>query len=290
MSSELVEKLGTGEKMRKPFIYIASLRRTGSTLLSELLSNPPYSFIFREPGIIRGKFKVKHPEFTNLLEYGIDLYVLRENFLKLPFETRVDFFKQSMLTGLLSSISQIGIKEIHHENWESLFNTFPNMKVVLTGRDPRDIYISAYYRNLERQKRGREPLTLRGNTSFTPENVAQDLVYEFNHQVAISKQLLCLKVKYEELCAQPGIIIAKIKQFVDDDNLSIGKIGIYSPYNRRVHGDRITTKQLGRWQTEANLKLVKEAHQVFELMKTYCEFWGYDAEGGKLESKGNYVK
>ncbi len=44
---------------RYPFIYIAGMRRTGTTLLSELLTSSPYSFIFREPHIGKNTFRVK---------------------------------------------------------------------------------------------------------------------------------------------------------------------------------------------------------------------------------------
>jgi hypothetical protein len=40
------------------------------------------------------------------------------------------------------AVCQVGIKEIYHEHWQRLFEVIPNIKVIITCRDPRDIYIS----------------------------------------------------------------------------------------------------------------------------------------------------
>ena len=47
---------------------------------------------------------------------------------------------------LASYVSQVGVKEIHHDGWRKYIQYFPEMKILLTGRDPRDIYISLFYR------------------------------------------------------------------------------------------------------------------------------------------------
>ena len=54
--------------MTKPLIYIASLRRTGSTVLSEALTSLPHSFIFREPYLSGGEFRVQDEDATTFLQ------------------------------------------------------------------------------------------------------------------------------------------------------------------------------------------------------------------------------
>lgn len=43
----------------KPFIYIAAFVRSGSTLLQEMLTYLPYSYIFHEPSFHRKKIQNK---------------------------------------------------------------------------------------------------------------------------------------------------------------------------------------------------------------------------------------
>jgi hypothetical protein len=60
-------------RRERPFVFIASLRRTGSTVLSEALTELPYSFIFREPRLDMNWFNLKPSDAAQLKELGIDL-------------------------------------------------------------------------------------------------------------------------------------------------------------------------------------------------------------------------
>ncbi|MBD3307301.1 sulfotransferase [candidate division KSB3 bacterium] len=266
--------------MKKPFIYIAALRRTGSTLLSELLSVSPQSFIFREPGVARGNLNVKQPEADELLKYGIDLPLLRQQFLTRSPQDQIAFFKHTLQSGPFASFSQVGIKEIRHSGWERLSQAFPDMRVILTGRDPRDLYLSLHAMALRRQQPGKKPLKLKGvrGAPVTPEHVAQDLLHEFQHQLAMFEQLPCLLIKYETLCTQPDDTIARIKKFIGHEALPSGRSGQYSWYNRQFYGDRITAARVSAWQRETDSELVQAARQTFELMPAYCDFWEYESE------------
>ena len=57
----------------RAFIYIAALRRSGSTVLAEALTSLPYSFIFREPPLGRDRINFKESEIVELAEHEIDL-------------------------------------------------------------------------------------------------------------------------------------------------------------------------------------------------------------------------
>jgi len=48
--------------MEKPFIYIAALPRSGSTVLSEFLTQLPQAFIFHEPRFASGEAAFKNYE------------------------------------------------------------------------------------------------------------------------------------------------------------------------------------------------------------------------------------
>ena len=44
----------------------------------------------------------------------------------------------------LIGVEQLGIKEIRSKGWENVVACEPNIKFIINGRDPRDIYISYY--------------------------------------------------------------------------------------------------------------------------------------------------
>ena len=164
----------------RPFIYIASLRRTGSTVLSEALTLFPYCFILREPRFGENRFAIKPGDLERFANYGIDIIGMKKRWLDNKRGSFIEAFKYELVPQLSSCLIQIGVKEIRHEGWREWFHHFPEMRILLTGRDPRDIYISLYYR----VKSGK------GNWSgeYSPESVAEDLKKEFKRQIEMFKE------------------------------------------------------------------------------------------------------
>ncbi|PID56921.1 sulfotransferase [candidate division KSB3 bacterium] len=265
--------------MRKlPFIYIAGLRRTGTTVLSEALTLAPYSWIFREPQLSNRRIFIPKESDKKFFSYrGVDLNVFQEKISAIRYGSRTTYFRNVVLPKLLKLFFQIGIKEIHHRYWKNLYNAFPKMKVILTGRDPRDIYISLYYRNKSRK----QPVKLDG--PFCPEIVAENLLQEFQYQKEMYtfKKLDCLKVRYEDFCTNQNIVYARIKKFVDSPIPDIGMIGWFNSKNPKriteykLHRDAITRKKVCFWRSIFEPKLVEASQTVFELLSEYCEFWHY---------------
>lgn len=256
----------------KPFIYIASLIRTGSTVLSEALTLLPYSFIFLEPNLGKDRFSIKKRDAGMFLKHGIDLEAFKKNWSENKQKYIIESFKRELMPHLASCVSQIGVKEIHHDGWRKYRQHFPEMKFLLTGRDPRDIYISLYYR----MKSGK------GNFPgiFCPEAVANDLNQEFQRQIEMDKENDCLKIRYEDLCTNEKIF-DKILSFVESEIPAIGAVGNFNALNPKrqdeyeLHGGHITTKRVNRRHHEPDKNLVMEAQRTFDLMPEYCKFWDY---------------
>lgn len=264
--------------MQRPFIYIAGLRRSGSTVLSEALTLLPHSFIFREPRVAENRFSVHASDVELFLHHGIDL---------VDFERRwwskrkliPEAFKSELIPQLLPLVGQIGVKEIRHDRWRRLLRLFPDMKILLTARDPRDIYLSLY----DKVKHGN--VTWSGIFSaegvFCPEAVADGLNDEFRQQLAMYESADCLKVRYEDFCAQPAVF-ERVKAFVGSAIGSVGEIGAFNAANPlrvgeyELHGNNITQRRIRRWKDEIDEKLLAEAQRAFDLMPEYCEFWQYE--------------
>lgn len=273
-----------GEGLEKPFIYIASLRRTGSTVLAEALTSFPTSFVFREPELCQGRFNLRPGDASLFARFDVDLPAFQRRYAgrtisrairsrvagRLP--SLVAPFKSEVLQKLRSVVSQVGVKEIRHLGWESYLEHFPETRIVLTGRDPRDIYISLHHR--VRQGKG----TWRG--ALTPKAVAEDLLAEFQHQVDMAERTQSMRVKYEDLCVDPGVI-ERVRRFVESPLSDVGVIGGFSatnPHRREeydLHADRITDQRVRRWASETDSALLRAANEVFARMGNYRDFWEY---------------
>jgi hypothetical protein len=69
----------------RPFIYIAALMRTGSTVLSEALTQLPYAFVFREPHLGKNDFRLKQDDIARFGQKGQKLTAFTR--LRLPLPT-----------------------------------------------------------------------------------------------------------------------------------------------------------------------------------------------------------
>jgi hypothetical protein len=101
-------------------------------------------------------------------------------------------FKKEVVPKLAPHVAQLGVKEAGHVGWRRYREVFPEMKVVLTARDPRDIYLSMYWR----VKKG----IATWSGPFRPESVATALNAEFGRQLEMVRKLDCFKARYEDIC------------------------------------------------------------------------------------------
>ncbi|MCK4911330.1 MAG: sulfotransferase [Thermodesulfovibrionales bacterium] len=266
----------------KPFIYISAIRRTGSSVLSRALSLHPYSIVFQEPKLARGKFKLPGRVDASLKENNVSLAPLvqemngiRRRGLFWTKQKAVLFFRDKVVPEILMSYRQVGIKEIRNAGWETVFKAFPGMKVIVTARDPRDIYISLH------NKKYIDGKDVKVKGGFSPENIAKDLMDEFVHQKAIMAACEHIKVRYEDFCTDPGLF-EEVKRFTGNEIPGVGEIGRMNPHHRKVHEGKITDKRIRRWANEQNPDIAMDAQRVFDLLPEYASFWGYDREKGSL--------
>ncbi len=223
----------SGNKL--PSIYIGALRRSGSTLLTGLLTSLPHSFVFPEPLLARNGFRVHDIAAKMLAPYGIDLRAFQRRWCRFRRPFIMGAFKYELLPQLARHVLQIGVKEVSHEHWRKYLYHFPDMKVLLTVRDPRDIYISVHYR----RKKG---IAL-WSSEYTPGAFAQALNKQFRMQVEMSEATNCLKIKYEDLCTNDAVY-EQVKSFTCSPIPDTGKAGGYLAGNPRrrdefdLHGGR----------------------------------------------------
>jgi len=250
--------------MTYPFVYISSLIRSGSTLIQELLTSPPHSFIFHEPELLNNKFITNKKHLKLFLDHGIDINNIMKN-------GGLSKFKKDVLPLLQKHVKQIGVKEVRNTNWKRYVDNFSNIRIVLTGRDPRDLYISIFYWKNKS-----------GKLNKLSKKTINNLKNQMNIQQEIFNNGNVIKVKYEELCTNQNLIISEIKRFIDSPISEVGEIGGFlSNVPRRIneynkHGNIITKRSVARWKKDKNKRLIQLSNDFFESVPDYCNFWGYE--------------
>lgn len=260
--------------LSRPFVYVGALRRTGSTLLAELLTSLPDSLVFHEPELGENRFRVDARLIERLRGMGIDLEAFRRRWGGRARFLSMGAFKHELLPELAAKIGQVGVKEVANDHWRRYAYHFPEMKTLLTARDPRDVYLSIHQRRLEGKASW--------SGEFTPAAVAAELDGQFRYQVELFESTDSLKVRYEDLCTDDGTY-ERVKAFVGSSIPRAGAIGghLAATPNRQeemaLHGGEVTARRVNRWREEVDEGLRKEAQRTLELMPEYCRFWGYEA-------------
>ena len=147
------------------------------------------------------------------------------------------------------------------------------MRVILLGRDPRDIYLSM----LDRRRKGVG--NLKGET-LTPQRAAELLLPEFEYQRAMADALPTLTLTYERLCTDPDVF-ESIRAHCDSPLERPGDAGRFNEANPQrqdeaaIHAGAVTKKRIARWRTIDDPETERDCAEVFERMQTYADFWGY---------------
>lgn len=253
-------------KTTKPFIYIAGLQRTGSTLIQELLTEKGKCFFFHEPWFGSGLFENHKTSIEMLNEWGLNGEAILNPNMSLPV----------MLLGLSKVVPQIGIKEIRHQGWEMYLNIFDDIRWIVLVREPRDIYVSSHY-FLQRTNvwKPRFP-------PFSPKGLFKELQPDIERQIEICEtQPHVMRVKYEEFTVDSSFL-GLVSDFAGKDGIpSIERVGDFhkrlgrGEYERELHNGTITNKQINRWERETDIELISNFNEFYELMKDYREYWGY---------------
>lgn len=252
-------------KTSHPFIYICSVLRTGSTLVQELLTHAPESLIFHEP-----RFAVK--AFQNQ-EVSGEMLVKEYGFTKpeMSYSSISRFLYE-----ITRKIPQVGVKEIRNANWLMYLNLFDDIRFVLTGRNPRDIYISCF-KQLQRSDHWKPAYP-----PLSPLGLFREVIPEIEAQNGIlGMGLDIFKVRYEDLVGETDAVASDLLRFCGSP---LEHAGIPGDFHQRIergryeiekHGHAVTDSSVGLYSKERDVRLLKDAEDFYRLMWEYNKVWGY---------------
>lgn len=280
--------------MSRPFVYIAGLIRTGSTVLSEALSEEGRAMIVREPRLGTNRIVFRDADRRQLEAYGLE----PDSVLSWPRRVMAGMralgmgghpsggagvghfsgyaaraFRDHIVCPLLNNVDQVGIKEVRHDGWEHVVDAFPDTSCVAIGRDPRDMFLSHRTRVMKK-----------GNQVPTPAAFAEEIDRQFRLQSALAEATTALLVRYEDLCLDP-LVLGRIRAHVQSPVEGDGEVGTFTSsqalrrHEAALHGSSLSDRRVARWAREVDEEALAAAHEVFDLLTSYTSYWGYTREG-----------
>lgn len=255
--------------MSAEFVLIAGAPRSGSTLVSDSLTEWPNSFIHVEPGLTWGRLNcrglnVGEPWAASLAAPSAAASVIP------PGVDPIDHYVNEVLP--LMPPAQIGVKEVAFRRFRHrrLLRGVGASKVVVTVRDPRDTWVSLG----ELGRRLDAP-----NWSFRGldlEAIAARFTIIYRHLAELADDG-ALVVRYEDLCTDVGMVDS-IRRFVgsaaqhQEFGSWIGHFGRSWETDR--HGTGIGSSAIGRWASEPD-SVQRDALRFSELVAAEVARFGY---------------
>lgn len=270
----------------RPFVLILGMMRTGTTLLQELFTSPGESFILHEPWM----------HHRLLLNREINGKVLRRDFgvnQLLPDSVMPEL--GWYVDKLREQIPQVGSKEVRMLLWENYLKIVPDLKVILIGRDPRDIYRSCAGR-LERDTawKPRHP-------PFNPGNLLRETNPDINAHWKILKVLeensdRVFPIVYEDLCQDTETVYSAAKEFVESPITGTGGVGCWhsvlprGKYEGQLHGDQVSSRSVQGWKKlPSESSVSKDVKKFWGLCLPYRELWKRFSKETKYQRREDAV-
>jgi len=259
------------KKYDKPFIYISAMPRSGSTMLSGLLTIPKASIILSEPGFQRGLFhnleqfrEIPNSNIETLSKYKGDEKKL------------VNRFYKKVMPSLLKEYPIVGVKECFMQNWKIYENSFDDVRYIILARDPRDVFLSLH--DYGRYAEWHKKLWMEKGIQYIAD--IHNQIWEEQKSIIATRK--CFLVKYEDLCIGK-VNLDEIKFFLGINNSELGGVdSILKNYQWRQweikkHGKDITKNSVYRWKNlDSNSELLDCSMLFGNMMKDYIEYWGYE--------------
>ncbi len=268
---------------RRMDIAIMGLMRSGSTLLSDLLTLRGECLILSEPNILgRWSPTVVERMHRLALNFGLDPgpAVPREK----DWPSYGAYFDKIMLPQL-ERLPRWGTKYVDLVDWRPTIGHYRPQRLILTVRDIRDVAISSIDRIARLQ------LAFYGRRFLRDEAwVLSHLAFNV-HELMALRELPHLLVRYEDMASDPSMR-QRIADFVGVQQLSerrenLAAGGMARQWELAKHGDGISTRSVGRYREEPWGPVKALAERVWRLLPEYSETFGYELPSPETWIRGH---
>ena len=264
-------------------IAIMGLMRTGSTLVTDMLSQRGRSLILSEPNIL-GMWSPNTVERIHklALNNGLDPGAEMPTPEQWP---RYQNYFDAVLLPQLARLPLWGVKYVDLTDWRLTFERYPPRRMILTVRDLRDVVISAIDRigHLRLAFYGRRHMR---DEAWVMANIAYNV-----HELMALRQRPHLLARYEDVVKDPGLR-QRIVEYAGLDSAAgtrenLEAAGFVRQWEMNKHGGAVTTKSVGRYASEPPGPVKALAERVWRLLPEYSEAFGFEVPPSETWIRGH---
>jgi hypothetical protein len=256
-------------------VAVMGLMRTGTTLVSDLLTVRGKSLVFSEPDLFSAYDRVLCGRMRQLArDAGLDTPE------ELPpagaFERNIDHF-DATFGEALGRLDFWGYKYVNPAGWRRLFQLYRPRKLILCVRDLRAVTVSA----LELCNRMR--LVFHDGTHRRDEAWVFTRICYTVHEMMAMRAHPHLVLRYEDLVSDPATL-DRLREYVGLEELGKDRFNLMierasrSQWEMRKHGStgEISDKALDRFEKEPDGPVRNMAERIWRLLGEYNVAFGYD--------------
>ena len=253
-------------------VAVYGLPRSGTTLISDLLTVPGRSIVMSEPDL----YKMWNRNIAKRLHalagsVGIELDGIPEPD---SWDGLYANYIRRVLAPRFSALDSWGMKFVDFSDWRRQFAEFPPAKLVLCLRDLRDVVLSGVDRI------ARMPLVFRSAGTRRDEAwVLCALAYNVWELMAM-RQHPHFAIRYEDV-ATTGAPLDALAAYVglpglDPTRNNLAAAGWHRRWEVEKHGDGISAASVARFDREPHGPIRALAERLWRLIPEYGEAFGYD--------------
>ncbi len=254
-------------------VAVYGLPRSGTTLISDLLTVPGHALVISEPDMYKAwNANIARRVHALAGSVGIDLPGGIPQ--SADWNGAYSNYIRDMLAPRLASFDLWGIKCVDFSDWRRTFADFPPGKLVLCLRDLRDTLLSGIDRI------SRMPLVFRSS------GTRRDEAWVFSALAYNVWELMAMRarphyaVRYEAVAGDPAVLDGLARyvglERLDPTRNNLAAAGWRRRWEVEKHGDAITAASVGRFAREPEGPIRALAERLWRLLPEYSEAFNYD--------------
>jgi len=255
-------------------IAVLGMMRSGTTLVSDLLTVPGRSLVLNEPYLLSAWSSALQDKLHALYR-GFGLALPESPPPAGRYRLNQDHFVAEILPQLQRLGCQWGAKYADLHSWRELFASYRPRKLVLMARDLRDVFLSGL------------GLMNRVGLMFGDRRHLRDEAWLFAFIASTVHELLALKrephlaIRYEDLVRDEAAR-ASLADYAGLDRLGVGDLNMQrhgeqrAGWERAKHDGAITARSVGRFDCEPAGPMRAHAERLWRLFPEYGEAFGYE--------------
>jgi hypothetical protein len=256
-------------------VMVFGLARSGTTLVSDLLTIPGRSIVISEPEIYKQWSRATTAR-VHRLSRMVGLDIPEDPPESDAYGANYQRYFDEVMLPAMGRLPLWGIKNVDFSGWRVLFRNYPPQRLILCVRDLRDTALSGLDRIC------RLGITFRGSGSGIMRDEAwilSGLAYSV-HQLMEMQQRPHLLVRYEDLASDPDAR-QRIADYVGLDRLQEERLNIKAAEMRRAweiekHQGGIGASSVGRFASEPPGPARALAERLWRLLPEYSQTFGYE--------------